>query len=83
MQVEDDCKLSSVDEIATAVHQLLCRIQEEAYCKSCFSCLYLTSVDQMCPFSLAFRLSQIIEINVYLFHSSYFGFLFSSSSFFG
>jgi hypothetical protein len=32
MQVEDDCKLSSVDEIATAVHQLLCRIQEEAYC---------------------------------------------------
>lgn len=30
VKVEDDCKLSSVDEIATAVHQLLSRIQEEA-----------------------------------------------------
>lgn len=29
MQVEDECKLSSVDEIATAVHQMLGRIQEE------------------------------------------------------
>ncbi|KAG7969108.1 hypothetical protein I3843_07G014200 [Carya illinoinensis] len=30
VKVEDDCKLSSVDEIATAVHQMLDRIQEEA-----------------------------------------------------
>ncbi|XP_065853140.1 transcription factor bHLH96 [Euphorbia lathyris] len=31
VKVEDDCKLSSVDEIATAVYQMLGRIQEE-YC---------------------------------------------------
>ncbi|GMI65327.1 hypothetical protein like AT1G72210 [Hibiscus trionum] len=30
VKVEDDCKLSSVDDIATAVHQLLGRIQEDA-----------------------------------------------------
>ncbi|XP_018841767.1 transcription factor bHLH94-like [Juglans regia] len=29
VKVEDDCKLSSVDEIATAVHQMLGRIQED------------------------------------------------------
>ncbi|RWW81458.1 hypothetical protein BHE74_00010132 [Ensete ventricosum] len=28
-QVEDDCQHTSVDEIATAVHQMLCGIQEE------------------------------------------------------
>ncbi|KAJ6380188.1 hypothetical protein OIU76_016777 [Salix suchowensis] len=30
VKVEDDCKLSSVDEIATAVYQMLGRIQEES-----------------------------------------------------
>ncbi|KAK8589310.1 hypothetical protein V6N13_088162 [Hibiscus sabdariffa] len=30
VKVEDDCKLTSVDDIATAVHQLLGRIQEDA-----------------------------------------------------
>ena len=30
LQVEDDCKLNSVDEIASALHQLLCRIEEES-----------------------------------------------------
>ncbi|GFY91969.1 basic helix-loop-helix (bHLH) DNA-binding superfamily protein [Actinidia rufa] len=30
LKVEDDCKLSSVDEIATAVNQMLGRIQQEA-----------------------------------------------------
>lgn len=30
VKVEDDCKLTSVDDIATAVNQLLGRIQEEA-----------------------------------------------------
>ncbi|GMY21442.1 transcription factor bHLH94-like [Fagus crenata] len=30
VKVEDECKLTSVDEIATAVHQMLGRIQEEA-----------------------------------------------------
>uniref|UniRef100_A0A5B7A8E1 Putative transcription factor bHLH94 n=1 Tax=Davidia involucrata TaxID=16924 RepID=A0A5B7A8E1_DAVIN len=30
VKVEDDCKLTSVDEIATAVNQMLGRIQEEA-----------------------------------------------------
>ncbi|XP_057963390.1 transcription factor bHLH96-like [Malania oleifera] len=30
VKVEDDCRLTSVDEIASAVHQLLGRIQEEA-----------------------------------------------------
>ncbi|KAJ4833231.1 hypothetical protein Tsubulata_049855, partial [Turnera subulata] len=30
VKVEDDCKLTSVDEIATAVYQLLGRIQEES-----------------------------------------------------
>ncbi|KAK9292839.1 hypothetical protein L1049_020819 [Liquidambar formosana] len=30
VKVEDDCKLTSVDEIATAVYQILDRIQEEA-----------------------------------------------------
>ena len=29
LQVEDDCKLTSVDEVATAVYQMLGRIQEE------------------------------------------------------
>ena len=29
LQVEDDCKLTSVDDIATAVYQMLSRIQEE------------------------------------------------------
>lgn len=29
-QVEDDCKLSAVDEIAGAVYQMLATIQEEA-----------------------------------------------------
>lgn len=29
-QVEDECTLASVDEIATAVHQMLATIQEEA-----------------------------------------------------
>lgn len=28
-QVEDDCKLTSVDDIATAVYQLIGRIDEE------------------------------------------------------
>lgn len=32
MQVEDDCKLTSGDDIATAVYQLLGRIQEDASC---------------------------------------------------
>lgn len=30
VKVEDECKLTSVDEIATAVHQILARIQDEA-----------------------------------------------------
>ncbi|KAK6911512.1 Myc-type, basic helix-loop-helix (bHLH) domain [Dillenia turbinata] len=30
VKVEDDCNLSSVDEVATAVHEILCRVQEEA-----------------------------------------------------
>ncbi|KAG6599262.1 Transcription factor basic helix-loop-helix 96, partial [Cucurbita argyrosperma subsp. sororia] len=30
VKVEDDCKLNSVDEIASALHQLLCRIEEES-----------------------------------------------------
>ena len=30
MQVDDDCKLGSVDEIAGAVYQMLDRIQQEA-----------------------------------------------------
>ncbi|RRT47174.1 hypothetical protein B296_00053923 [Ensete ventricosum] len=30
LKVEDDCQLSSVDEIATAVHELVGTIQEEA-----------------------------------------------------
>ncbi|KAL4355387.1 hypothetical protein GQ457_06G020550 [Hibiscus cannabinus] len=30
LKVEDDCKLTSVDDIATAVHQLLGRIQQDA-----------------------------------------------------
>nr|XP_009380224.1 PREDICTED: transcription factor bHLH94-like isoform X2 [Musa acuminata subsp. malaccensis] len=29
LKVEDDCQHTSVDEIATAVHQMLCRIEEE------------------------------------------------------
>ncbi|KAM7273481.1 hypothetical protein ACFE04_028145 [Oxalis oulophora] len=29
VKVEDDCKLNSVDDIATAVHQLLCKIRED------------------------------------------------------
>uniref|UniRef100_A0A453L0X8 Uncharacterized protein n=1 Tax=Aegilops tauschii subsp. strangulata TaxID=200361 RepID=A0A453L0X8_AEGTS len=28
-QVEDDCQLTSVDEIATAAHQIIEKIQEE------------------------------------------------------
>ncbi|THU53118.1 hypothetical protein C4D60_Mb10t11050 [Musa balbisiana] len=31
LKVEDDCQHTSVDEIATAVHQMLCRIEEETY----------------------------------------------------
>uniref|UniRef100_A0A803Q045 BHLH domain-containing protein n=1 Tax=Cannabis sativa TaxID=3483 RepID=A0A803Q045_CANSA len=31
VKVEDDCKLSSVDEIATAVYQILATIQEESF----------------------------------------------------
>ncbi|TXG65613.1 hypothetical protein EZV62_006888 [Acer yangbiense] len=30
VKVEEDCNLTSVDDIATAVYQLLCRIQEDA-----------------------------------------------------
>ncbi|XP_042500694.1 transcription factor bHLH94-like [Macadamia integrifolia] len=30
VKVEEECQLTSVDEIATAVHQMLCRIQEES-----------------------------------------------------
>ena len=30
LQVEDDCTLTTVDDIATAVYQMLGRIQEEA-----------------------------------------------------
>jgi len=29
-QVEDECKLTSVDEIAAAVHEMVGRIQEDA-----------------------------------------------------
>lgn len=29
VQVEDDCKLSSVDELAAAVYEMLGRIQDE------------------------------------------------------
>ncbi|XP_043714156.1 transcription factor bHLH94-like [Telopea speciosissima] len=30
LKVEEECQLTSVDEIATAVHQMLCKIQEES-----------------------------------------------------
>ncbi|KAL5727384.1 Transcription factor bHLH96 [Ranunculus cassubicifolius] len=30
VKVEDDCQLKSVDDIASAVHQMLQRIEEEA-----------------------------------------------------
>jgi hypothetical protein len=31
MQVEDDCQLTSVDEIATAAHHIVEKIQEQEY----------------------------------------------------
>jgi hypothetical protein len=35
MQVEDDCQLTSVDEIATAAHQIVETIQEEQELQEC------------------------------------------------
>jgi hypothetical protein len=32
MQVEDDCQLTRVDDIATAAHQILEKIEEELGC---------------------------------------------------
>jgi hypothetical protein len=39
LQLEDECKLSSVEEIAEAVHEILRRIQEEQSFVDAKTCL--------------------------------------------